>query len=651
MQPDPPDVDRTVSSALLPVTTEAPDGTAVGADGPVLAVPGSLHVTAATRDRMAAVLAAAPPGTLGVVAPATPLPPGGSVVSAGEWGLLEPVGTGEHRDPDVVGAVLLRPGVGHDVLADRVRVDPVAFAPGTALRLDAGSVASAAPTAVAADARPDGRPPFRWRPVVLFLAGVDDRRTADAAGGLVDALIPLDVEARLAVADPAPMLTRTQPCLPTQASVDALAPDVIVALDDVALDLADRWSPTRATSVVAWTPPLGDRIELIPWTIGIAQGRRRARIGPDADPERVAALIARLAAAPQPVAPGTAQDAPRTSGSTAPPAPVQIRTRGGDEPTPTAAAFRVVTGPAGPSPLLAGLADHLAAAGHAVHRDVAAGSAPAAGVITIADWPTEPEPDVVVVVADGRDLDEAPGIEAAAAGDPVWPNRPAIVGDHRVAARVRTLGGRPIVVPTLVPRADAAALLAAADHRVRPPEATVGWVVGPTGDEPDDHRRWSRAARAALDAAPDLRIDLVGPAAGDVDLDALGLAPAVTLRPRPDPSRLASWTAQVWMPPEGGAWPTGDSSVPARAALAGVPTVLARRDRAPLGGLALPALTVDDPSDPQAWAELVVGLLDDDARAHLASAARERAIALCGPDAAGPTIARVLGWLGAVRAT
>lgn len=614
---------------------------------PVLAVPRSLHVTDATRGRMATVLAAAPPGTLGVVAPATPLVPGASVVSAGEWGLLEPVGTAEHREPEVAGAVLLRPGVGHEILADRVRIDPAALVPGATLRIDPGSVASSAPSRVAADARADGRPPFRWRPVVLLLAGAGDARTAEAAGRLVDALIPLDVEARLAVADPVPALTRTQPCRPTETSVRALAPDVIVALDDLALDLADRWSPTRATSVVVWSPELGDRIELIAWTVGVAQGRRRARIGPDADPANVAELIARLAAAPQPVAPrspgdGTAAGAPATTPAATPSsAPVRIRTRAGDEPATGTAAFRVVAAPGGPSPLLAGLADHLDATGHEVRRDDAGATPRATGAITLADWPTEPDDDIVFVVPDGRALDDG----AIRAG------RPVVVGDHRSAARARALGARPIVVPTLVPRADAVALMTAADHRVRPPEATIGWVVGPTDGVPDDPHRWSGAVRATLDAAPDLRIDLVGTEPGHLDLDALGLAPAVTLRPAPDPSRLAAWTAQVWMPPEGVATRTGDTSVLARASLAGVPTVLAPSDRGPAGGLALSALTVDDPSDPRAWADVVVGLLDDDERARHATASRERAVALLGPDAARRTIERLLGWLDAVVPT
>ena len=83
----------------------------------------------------------------------------------------------------------------------------------------------------------------------------------------------------------------------------ALAPDVIVTLDDQALERCQQLPGLpRATTIVACSGQ-ADGLSMVPWTIGSASGRLRARIGTDVEAAAVADLARRLAAGPPPVAP------------------------------------------------------------------------------------------------------------------------------------------------------------------------------------------------------------------------------------------------------------------------------------------------------------------------------------------------------------
>ena len=101
------------------------------------------------------------------------------------------------------------------------------------------------PIAPLEDASPLGRPPFPRRPVVVFLACEPEVEALDWARSLVNNLVRRDVEGRLAMLDIAEGLHLTQPCLPSEESIRALRPDVIVALDQAALDQVPGWCDDR----------------------------------------------------------------------------------------------------------------------------------------------------------------------------------------------------------------------------------------------------------------------------------------------------------------------------------------------------------------------------------------------------------------------
>jgi hypothetical protein len=277
-------------------------------DAPQLVHPEGWVLDWITRDRLARQLRRADPAVDGIVAPATELPAGASFrVHAERCALrpvdaLEPLGSATTADATSVrGALLVRPGVRCTVEGD------VVAAPGAHLLVDPGTHAHdpwQPPTALV-DASPAARPPFPWRPVVaVVVCGPDpDPDRLDWARSMVNALLRRDVEGRLAVTAAPEGLHLTRPCLASPASLEALAPDVVVAADDAAREAAPGWCRRRSTVVVevADDPLLG--VELVSWRLGRAQGRLRARIGERVAPATVADLARRLSAGPQPEPP------------------------------------------------------------------------------------------------------------------------------------------------------------------------------------------------------------------------------------------------------------------------------------------------------------------------------------------------------------
>jgi hypothetical protein len=251
------------------------------------------------RQRLSRQLAGAPDGVTGVAAATGELPPGSSFRVHAERMALQPMSALAHTSSPVSGAVLLRGGITYE-LRDRA-VDVTTGV----LLLDPGAHAHdpwrpVGPLQTASDL---GRPPFPWRPLVVLLTCDPDPDIAEWARTCVNALIRRDIEARLALPDEIAGLHLTRPCLANEASLHALAPDVVIALDPVALECAQDWCHNdRSTVLIELTIDVAPRSELVSWRLGEEQGRLRARIGRQ-DVPTLPALIRRLCAGPQPMPP------------------------------------------------------------------------------------------------------------------------------------------------------------------------------------------------------------------------------------------------------------------------------------------------------------------------------------------------------------
>ena len=201
-------------------------------DAPVLALPSELVLDEAAYLRLERQLASAPDEMLGVVAAQVELPPGSSARVRAERAAMAPMTKVTEAAGGVFdGAVLLRPGAGFELAATSVRVHD------GPLLIDRGAVAHD-PWRLQPNlevASPDGRPPFRWRPVVLLLGLETDLDLAETARGIANGLLARDVEARLAVPEVPEGFYLTRPCRPVAETVQALDPDVVIALDQSAL--------------------------------------------------------------------------------------------------------------------------------------------------------------------------------------------------------------------------------------------------------------------------------------------------------------------------------------------------------------------------------------------------------------------------------
>ena len=148
-----------------------------------------------------------------------------------------------------------------------------------------------------------GSSPFPRRPLVLFVACRPDPGLADWARRLVNDLLPHDVEGRLALTEVPPGVHLTRPCLPSAESIQALSPDIVVALDARAAADVPAWCTERKTVIIEFASDPQMQTELVSWRVGQASGRLRARIGRGVTAPELARLVSRLCAGPQPVPP------------------------------------------------------------------------------------------------------------------------------------------------------------------------------------------------------------------------------------------------------------------------------------------------------------------------------------------------------------
>ena len=251
-------------------------------EGWVLDVPG--------RQRLERQLYRAGSGCAAVVAERSELPPGASYVTWSEHQGQTP--ESEVRPVaglTVHGAAMVRAGVSFETGGEAVTLarGELLADPGVAVHDPWQSVANTA------DASPTGRP-LNARPVALFLGLERDPYLADWVRALVNGLVRRSVEGRIAVPEPTGGLHLTRPCAPTEASVDALAPEVVVALDDHSVELVTTWVERRPFGLVRLTPDTTATVTVERAYVGRSGERAVGIIGRGIGTDAMADLVRRL---------------------------------------------------------------------------------------------------------------------------------------------------------------------------------------------------------------------------------------------------------------------------------------------------------------------------------------------------------------------
>lgn len=615
-----------------------------------LVVPEGLVIDEVARDRLARQLRRQPDEVVGVAAEVGELPSGSSYRVQAEWQSLEPLAAWESATVPVRGAVLLRPGARYEVIDGLVGVDGPFV-------VDRGAHVHDpwAPIGSVLDASELGRPPFPRRPVAVFCATEPDAEVADWARGMVNRLVRRDVEARLAFPSVDAGLHLTRPCLVGAASIQALAADLIVALDPGAAALAEEWCGTnRATVVIELVDDLEMTQRLVSWQIARARGRVRAQISRRVGPPSLARLVVRLSAGPQPAP-------PTDSAADAVGEPRAVRENWG------AHAGRrlecvVLTGASGTAVSLrvAGLIDHLGAAGIAVTQAECGRELPPAAttatLVVLAG--IEPAPALSELVATRAahqlptvvDLD--PG-SITAAGD-LAPDLARLASDcGYVTAPTDALPEAPagarmrsLAFPTMLTRERAAALRTASAERSPRAGTALGWYLG-SGPQPVPEfiDAVGEGLAKLLADRPDLRVDVVGDSARlPVALRRHDRVSVIT-DAEPDADVVAGWDLHLWAPRIIADDVVDDLRPLVEASAAGLATILPLAARKCMDGVAANQLVVSRVSEAEGWAAVARRVLDDDRmRAHVALDARRWFRSVHGLAACRTSVNRLLGW-------
>lgn len=617
--------------------------------GPRLVVPEGLLLDDVARDRLFRQLRRAPDDVAGVGAGLAEVPFGSSYRVDAEWAALEPLSAVEPDGAALRGAVVLRDGLRYSV-----RDGVVELVDGGTLLVDAGARVHdpAAPVGVPAVASNRGRPPFPRRPVVVFAACAASLEVAEWARRIANRLIRRDIEARLALPEAAPGLHLTRPCSPTDESIDALAPDVIVTLDDGARAAAPRWGgANRGTVVVDLVDDPSFTLALVPWQITNARGRLRARITRRVHAAAFAELLRRLCAGPQPAP-------PRTTATER----VVVREHWGRRDAPVRNSLYVISG-AVDGARVSGLLDSLSARGVLVGTgapdDVVPGGARRADVVVVCG---AANPSVEALVAERRAASRATVIDLglddlddASAAPELRPDAARLAqasglvssppGALHTAARA--LGVRAHVLPTVLPRARVAALRRAALARSLDgaPVDSIVWRVPP---------RAGRATAYLDDVATGLTAFLVdnGAVSAVVSGDTSWL-PAVLRRSAQvelldadaEPELLANSKLAIYTPAVVGGQVADDHCVFIESALAAVPAVVPFAARRVLLPYTAWELVVPDDGRAEAWQNAFQAAFTNEPRRELrAREAHRWARALNDPAGSAAVASRFLGW-------
>jgi hypothetical protein len=614
-----------------------------------LAMPEHWVIADVAIARMRTQLARAAPAVSGVIAPLGAVPPGSSCrVAAERAALLPPSTLAPSYTDHVRGAVLLRRGVDYVLLDGQVALPPVQ------LLTDRGAVVHDpwAPVEPLEPASSIGRPPWPWRPIVLFLGTVIDPPLADWVRQIANGLLRRgDTEARVALPAPTCGLYLTRPCVPDETAVSALRPDAVVALDRDAREAAHKWlNGDRSAVVVELTPADLVEPELVSWRIDAAQGRVRARIGRRIGADRLAELVRRLCGGPQPLPPRAGVDATvpvRTIGNRSLARSVPCRSQ----------RFVALVADAADQQRFRAFTDHMEEhQGHIAICVVSDGVPPEAEAADILFVRGLSGSASIQDAVAGRRAARLPTVvDLAATEVEMARDRPVIPAEAdefvRLAGAVtavsrqvcdlfRSRGVRALVVPSLLTRSQRNELVQARSRRSIPPPPIIGWHTGSGSAEGNgDHAAVLDVVCSLLDERPEMRLEIVG--------DATDVANRLTRHDRvrispgsPTIKTVARWRAQ-FCTPSSHANLTGHLTPVARAHYLRVPTLVAAKNPAVAERLVPSALTVRKPDD---WRSVTV-LLDDLAWSDLARQAMQLAEALYGHNASQATVNRLLGWI------
>jgi hypothetical protein len=621
---------------------------------PRLVVPAGLVLDEVARHRLERQLDRAAPHISGVVAPTGPLAAGASYRVCAEWRSLEPQTLAvELTSTSALGAMLLRPGVEFEV-KDRV----VDVGRGT-LVLDPGAHVHDPwqPIEELRVASEFGRSPFPRRPIVVFVGRQSDAKLADWARRLVNRLIRRDVEARLALPIIADGLHLTCPLLPCEASMRALAPDAVVALDPEASALAQHWCrDERSTVFIELDPEQWTSAELVSWQIGRSSGRVRARIGRRIHAPALSALVRRLCAGPQP--------APPVDGAV-PEKHTISHGRRARELSRARSSCAVVTGALDPSSAarVEGLVDHMSAVGITVgvlpiDRGLHAGAATASLAVLTGIDDVEAISELVAVRAEARrptvfdvgprDLESLESAEIPPSLTPAAARVAASCGLATSAggamhSALRSLGVRALVVPTMLTRRRAAELRDSRRSFDPQSEAVIGWHLGTGTPATTSRDEAGEGVAKVLANRFDVRVLVVG--------DAEHVPPALRGHDylvelgELEPETLAGLTVQLWTPEIRDGMVADDLRAYLEASHAGVPTVLPSAARVAIDGHASPPLVVHAPDEPEQWTAALRHVLDSPShRGSRAKEASDRSDAVESSAASKTVVNRLIGW-------
>ena len=635
------------ASDAPPATVPAPPAAAR------LVVPEGLLIDDIVRDRLERQLRRASLDVDGIVAELDEPPPGSSCRVHAEWRSLA-APSSLAPTTTVRGAVLLREGVAFEAADRSVEVR------GASLLVDAGTVVHDPhrPVGALRVASEQGRPPFPHRPVVVFLAVDPDVRLAEWARRLANGLLRRDVEARLALPAPSEGLNLTRPCLPREASLRALAPDAIVALDAGACACAPHWCGNdRSTVIIELAEDLADPVELVPWQISRAEGRLRARIDRRVDPPTLARLVLRLCAGPHPVPPAIVEPVAGEQTVARDVPLVRIRP-----------ATVVLTGPldAAATARVEGLTDHLAAEGFKVavvpFEDgipngtrslplvVLAGVAGMSGIDELLAIRTAARLPTVLDVCNADLLHDESGRVVAPTLTPEAARLVVACGSVTTpagAARhaVRDLRVRTLTLPTLLTRTHAAELWRALAAHEDSGELVIGWRLDLGGSVGPPYTDTAAQGVAQLLAeGVDMRVHVV--------TEARSLPAPLRSNDRvlvdanpPGPDALVTWTVQLLTPTIVAEEVVGDLREFVEATCAGVPSVLPAAARRAIDGHPSPQLVVRDVKDPKAWRAALRNVLGDaHRRARRVEETVRHGLAVNGAAASRSVVDRFIGW-------
>jgi hypothetical protein len=631
---------------------------------PRLVVPEGLVIDESARERLERQLASASASVAGIAGESTELAPGASYRVHAEWTALQtPRSSLAPASGPIRGAVLIRPHVEFEVTDGRVEVA------GDSLLVDPGAHVHDPfrPVGVHLPASELGRPPFPRRAVVVFL-GCEPLADAEWVRRLVNRLVRRDVEARIAGPDApsgaSPVLHLTRPCAASDATIRALAPDVVVTLDATAAARVDEWcGEDRSTVVVEFDESLVDPMELVSWRIGHAAGRLRARIGRRVDVPAFASLIVRLCAGPQPIPPANEPELLHIR------TPVREHWKGDAPSEPATGCVVVANGlDAAEAARVAGLADNLEGAGISVAvsevgatGERVAGDAGHARIVLLAG--SDRGPAIARLVSERNEaglptvLDVGPAdldargqlVPAAAAlaeacGLLVAPGGARHRAALESAAALRS-PGRALMLPTLLVRSRAAAL-----RDLRAPGApaatrVIGWRLGYSLETVAPYANAVADGIARYLTESRDHVEIVGEAA---------LVPAV-LRAHDrvsvtsdrdlDAETIAGWSAHVWTPALIGNEIVDDARVLEEASCAGVASVMPAAATGGVDGYISSHVLVQSVAEPQLWYDGLHHVLDDpEVHARRSAEASRRADAVDGAAASKAVVSRLMGW-------